>query len=81
MFFRWQERDEDSSEGEDLLLDQLMVGLQPAPVKQELNRQMRRNDQMSLPDPCKEVCALKLELLEGDDSVSVLRVTVPEPRK
>ena len=33
----------EAEEGDDLLLDQLMVGLAAGPIKQELNRQMRRS--------------------------------------
>lgn len=49
MFSRWQERDGGGTEGgEDLLLDQLMMGLQPGPIKQELSRQMRRDKKHDL---------------------------------
>lgn len=70
MFSHWQERDEEGSEGEDLLLDQLMVGLQPGCIIQELNRQMRPNERMSFADTCKEAWALEQELLEGKDPVT-----------
>lgn len=44
VFSRWQERDGGGTEeGEELLLDQLMVGLQPGLIKQERSRQMRRD--------------------------------------
>ncbi|XP_049901791.1 uncharacterized protein LOC126391221 [Epinephelus moara] len=52
LFFSWQEQDEGriGEEGDDLLIDQFMVGLKAGPIKQELSRQIRRNDPMTFTD-------------------------------
>lgn len=60
-----QERDAGGTEdGEDLLLDQLMVGLCAGPIKQELSRQLRRDEQLTFSVACKEAQALEQELQE-----------------
>lgn len=78
LFFRWQQQDEGGTEEEnDLLIDQLMVGLQAGPIKRELSRQMRRNNPMNFTDLCKEAQALEQELQDGDDAILSQRVAVP----
>lgn len=58
LFHRWQERDKErTEERDDLLLEQLMVGLIPGPIKQELSHQMRRNERMTFIAICKEAPA------------------------
>ncbi|KAM3617411.1 uncharacterized protein V6R79_005815 [Siganus canaliculatus] len=75
---RWQERDAGGTEeDEDLLLGQMMVGLQPGPIKQELSRQIQRNETMTFTDACKEACTLKQELQDGESSIVTQRVTAP----
>ncbi|XP_041920929.1 uncharacterized protein LOC121684874 [Alosa sapidissima] len=74
----WRERDAGGTEeGDDLLLDQLMVGLCAGPVKQELSRQMRRDARMTFAAACKEARALEHELQEGDDAILSQRITAP----
>lgn len=81
LFFRWQEGAEgETEEGDDLLLDQLIVGLQTGPIKQELSRQMRRNERMTFADTCKDAWALEQVLQDGKDAILSQRVTVPAPR-
>lgn len=78
VFFRWQEQDrEGTEEDQDLLLDQLMVGLRPGPVKQELSRQLRRNQRLTFTDACKEAQALEQELQDGEPAILSQRVTMP----
>ncbi|KAM3608447.1 uncharacterized protein V6R79_025602 [Siganus canaliculatus] len=78
MFYRWQERDAGGTEeDEDLLLDQLMVGLQPGPIKQELSRQIWRNETMTFTYACKEARALEQELQDGESFIVTQRVTAP----
>lgn len=80
-FVRWQEGDRDGTEDEnDLLLDQLMVGLQRGPLKQELTRQMRRNNTLTFTAACKEARALEKELQEEDEAYTN-RVTTYAPIK
>ena len=67
----------EDEEGDDLLLDQLMVGLQAGPIKQELSRQMRRNERMTFAATCREARALEQELQDGEDAILSQRVTVP----
>lgn len=44
LFFRWQERcGGDAEDSEDLFLDQLMAGLRPGDIKQELSHQVQSN--------------------------------------
>ena len=78
LFSRWQERNEgEDDEGDDLLLDQLMMGLQAGPIKQELSRQMWRNERMTVAATCREARALEQELQDGEDAILSQRVTVP----
>ncbi|KAK7883852.1 hypothetical protein WMY93_026975 [Mugilogobius chulae] len=82
VFSRWQERDQDGTEdSDDLLLDQLMVGLRKGQVKQELSRQMRRRDDMAFEAACKEARALELEFQEDDEALVAHRVTTYPPPK
>lgn len=75
-----QERDAGGTEdGEDLLLDQLMVGLCAGPIKQELSRQLRRDEQLTFSVACKEAQALEQELQEGKEVANSQRVTAPPP--
>lgn len=81
LFSRWQERDAGGTEdGEDLLLDQLMVGLCAGPIKQELSRQLRRDERLTFSTACKEARALEQELQEGEEVAISQRVTAPPPR-
>ncbi|KAL7868397.1 hypothetical protein SRHO_G00097810 [Serrasalmus rhombeus] len=78
---KWQKQDlDDTEEGDDLLLDQLMVGLLMGPIKQELSRQIWRDEHMTFTAVCKEVQALEHELQEGEDAILSQRVTAPTPR-
>ena len=64
---KWQEQDENvSTERDDLLLDQLIAGLQPGPIKLELTRQMRRKEGMTFTEICKEVRDLEREQHRGE---------------
>lgn len=74
---RWQEQAQDETDENDLLLDQLMVGLQAGPIKQELSRQLRRHERLTFQAACKEARALEQELQEGDHAVFSQRVTAP----
>lgn len=81
LFSRWQEQDRDGTDkDEDLLLDQFMVGLQPGPMKQELSRQLRRNQHLTFTDACKEARALEQELQDGEPAILSHRVTMPSPK-
>ncbi len=75
-FSSWQRQDEGGAggEGDDLLIDQLMVGLRAGPIKQELSRQLRRNNPMTFSDMCKEARALEQELQDGEDPILSQRV-------
>lgn len=78
LFSRWRERDAGGTEeGDDLLLDQLMVGLRTGPIKQELSRQIRRDESLTFSAVCKEARALEHELQEGDDVALSQRVSAP----
>lgn len=80
VFFRCQEGDKGGPEGEDLLLYQFMVGLQPEPIKQELSKQMQCNDRMALTDTCKEAQALESLASRSSCSVSARKVTALQQR-
>lgn len=81
LFCRWQERDGvEAEEGDDLLLDQLMVGLTAGPIKQELSRQMRRNERMTFAAICREARALEQELQDGEETILSQRVAAPVSR-
>lgn len=79
LFARWREQDEDEHDGEDLLLDQLMVGLKPGRVKQELSRQMRRNERMTFSEATKEARFLEQESEDGEPAVCSQRVVARSP--
>lgn len=57
-----------------------MVGLCTGPIKQELSRQIRRDEHMTFSAVCKEARALEHELQEGEDSILSQRITAPTPR-
>lgn len=81
LYYRWQERDEgEDEERDDLLLDQVTVGLRAGPIKQELSRQLRRNEQMTFQAMCKEARALEQELQDGEGTTLSQRVTAPASR-
>lgn len=81
LFFKWQEQDrEGTEEDEVLLLDQFMVGLQSGPMKQELNRQLRRNQRLTFTDACKEARALEQELQDGEPAILSQRVNMLSPK-
>lgn len=81
MFSRWREQDVDGTEQrDDLLLDQLIVGLCTGPIKQELSRQIRRDTTMTFTAVCSEARALERELQEEEDTTLSHRVTVPTTR-
>lgn len=75
LFSRWRQHDQDvAGDTDDLLLDQLLVGLRPGAVKQELNRQIRRSRDTTFPEACREARALEKELEEEGEVVTVQRV-------
>lgn len=57
-----------------------MVGLRMGPIKQELSRQIRRNEHMTFEDIYRVARALEVELQEGEDLALSQRVTAPTPR-
>lgn len=80
LLFRWQERGGgDAEDSGDLLLDQLMVGLQPGAIKQGLSRQMQRYEGMTFTDIYKEAGALEQELQDGKNAILSHRVIAPAP--
>lgn len=82
LFYRWQESDQEGADEEDdILLDQFMVGLRKGPIRQELSRQMRRQDGISFKDACKEARALAHELQEDEDAALSNRVTYAPQRQ
>lgn len=70
LFYRWQGHEEAAEGNDNLLLDQLMVGLRRGPVKQELNRLMRRDNNLTFASACKEARALEQEL--DDEGAAIL---------
>lgn len=71
LFYRWQEHDADGAADEDnLLLDQLMGGLKRGLIKQELGRQLRRQNRTTFREACKEARALAQECQEEEEALS-----------
>ena len=81
VFSRWREQDADGTDQQDdLLLDQLIVGLRAGPIKQELSRQIRRDETMTFTAVCSEARALERELQEEEDPTLSHRVMAPTSR-
>lgn len=59
------------------MLNQLMVGLQAGPIKQELSLQLRRQEQVTFAAACKEAQTLEQELPDGDNAIRSQRITAP----
>lgn len=79
LFFRWQECDpEGTDDGDQLLLDQLMIGLNKGPVRQELSRQWRRQDRMTFKEACKEAQALAREYQEDEEVAQSNRIVTSQ---
>lgn len=89
LFFRWQGHEETPEGNDNVLLDQLMVGLRRGPVKQELTRLMRRNENLTFASACKEARALEEELEDEGEEILSQRVrtytspplATPDPEK
>lgn len=79
-FYKWREQDADGTvDANDLLLEQLMTGLKKGQVKQELSRQLRRQDFLTFKEACKEARALDQECQEDEEALSN-RVHYNQPR-
>ncbi|XP_024117087.1 uncharacterized protein LOC112138709 [Oryzias melastigma] len=75
VFSKWRQQDENGArDADDLLLDQLLVGLRTGAVKQELNRQIRRTTNVTFFEACREARALEKELDEEGEVISAQRV-------
>lgn len=72
MFSKWSEHEAGvMGDRDNLLLDQFLIGLRKGPVRQELNRLMRRENNFTFTIACREAQALEQELEEeGEDVVS-----------
>lgn len=80
LFFRWSERDQGAAgDREELLLDQFMMGLRKGPIKRELNRITRRNNDITFGTACKEARALEQELDEEGEDILAQRVRTQTP--
>ncbi|KAF3854249.1 hypothetical protein F7725_022304, partial [Dissostichus mawsoni] len=79
LFHQWEEVEPaGSAQDERTIRDQLVLGLRPGMVQQELQRQVRRNPTMSFREVSGEVKALETELRM--ESACASRVSVPQPR-
>ena len=79
LFHQWEEVEPaGSAQDERTIRDQLVLGLRPGMVQQEVQRQVRRNPTMSFREVSGEVKALETELRM--ESACASRVSVPQPR-
>lgn len=71
LYYRWRVEDaaEDGPDDE-VLRAQFSLGLQNGPIKQELQRLLRRNSTMAFTDACREAKALEKELSSGEEAMS-----------
>lgn len=65
-----------SAQDEMTIRDQLVLGLRPGVVQQELQRQVRRKPTLSFTEVCSEVRALEVELKM--EPVCASRISVPQ---
>ncbi|KAE8296865.1 hypothetical protein D5F01_LYC05635 [Larimichthys crocea] len=80
LFSTWREHEPaGSAQDETTVRDQLVLGLRPGLVQQELQRQVRRNPTMSFGAVSSELRALEAELKMEFACAS--RVSVPQPRQ
>lgn len=80
LFSTWREHEPaGSAQDETTVRDQLVLGLKPGLVQQELQRQVRRNPRMSFGEVSSELRALEAELKMEFACAS--RVSVPQPRQ
>ena len=80
LFSTWREHEPAGSAQDEMTIrDQLVLGLRPGLVQQELQRQVRRNPTMSFSEVSSEARALEAELKMEFAHAS--RVSVPQPRQ
>lgn len=80
LFSTWREHEPDGSAQDEMTVrDQLVLGLRPGLVQQELQRQVRRNPTMSFSEVSSEARALEAEL--KTEFACASRVSVPPPRQ
>lgn len=75
LFSRWRAHEPGGSAQDEMTArDQLVLGLRPGVVQQELQRQVRRNSELSFKEVCVEARALEAELRT---EVSASRISAP----
>lgn len=77
LFSTWREQEPAGSAQDEMTIrDQLVLGLRPGVVQQELQRQVRRKPTLSFTEVCSEVRALEVELKM--EPVCASRIFVPQ---
>lgn len=77
LFSTWKEQEPAGSAQDEMnIRDQLVLGLRPGVVQQELQRQVRRKPTLSFTEVCSEVRALEVELRM--EPVCASRISVPQ---
>ena len=80
LFSIWREHEPTGSAQDEMTIrDQLVLGLRPSTVQQELQRQVRRNPTLSFSELCSEARALEAE--QRLESACAARVSVPPPQQ
>ena len=80
LFSVWRDHEPNGSAQDEMTIrDQLVLGLRPSTVQQELQRQVRRNPTMSFSEVCSEARALEAE--QRLESACAARVSVPPPQQ
>ena len=80
LFSIWREHEPNGSAQDEMTIrDQLVLGLRPSTIQQELQRQVRRNPRLSFSEVCSEARALEAE--QRMESACAARVSVPPPQQ
>lgn len=79
LFATWREHEPAGSAQDEMTIrDQLVLGLKPGTVQQELQRQVRRNPTKSFGEVCKEAKALEAKLKMESACASCVLVSQPQ---